>query len=249
MDGFDPAALLPDLSKVFGNLAAVCRFAVMIGPVVMLALGLAYLFLSPKEANYYFGYRCYYGMGSVNAWRFTQRLAGLVLSLLGGLLVVMMLWISSSFASMEVYRCYYGMGSVNAWRFTQRLAGLVLSLLGGLLVVMMLWISSSFASMEVTAMVYGMGSVNAWRFTQRLAGLVLSLLGGLLVVMMLWISSSFASMEVTAMVWKALDCLIWQAVAALLATLGINGAAAFFFDRKGELRRKPNRSSQTKKTQ
>ena len=146
MDSFDPAALLPDLSKVFGSLATVCRFAVMIGPVVMLALGLAYLFLSPKEANYYFGYRCYYGMGSVNAWRFTQRMAGLVLSLLGGLLVVLMLWISSSFAGMEV----------------------------------------------------------------------------------------------TAMVWKALDCLIWQAVAALLATLGINGTAAFFFDRKGELRRKPN---------
>lgn len=146
MDSFDPAALLPDLSKVFGSLATVCRFAVMIGPVVMLALGLAYLFLSPKEANYYFGYRCYYGMGSVNAWRFTQRMAGLVLSLLGGLLVVLMLWISSSFAGMEV----------------------------------------------------------------------------------------------TAMVWKALDCLVWQAVAALLATLGINGTAAFFFDRKGELRRKPN---------
>lgn len=155
MDGFDPAALLPDLSKVFGSLAAVCRFAVLIGPVVMLALGLAYLFLSPKEANYYFGYRCYYGMGSVNAWRFTQRLAGLVFSLLGGLLLVLMLWISGSFAGMEV----------------------------------------------------------------------------------------------TAMVWKALDCLIWQAVAALVATVGLNGTAAFFFDRKGELRRKPHRTPKSKDAQ
>ena len=28
----------------------------------MLVLGLAYLFLAPREANYYFGYRCYFGM-------------------------------------------------------------------------------------------------------------------------------------------------------------------------------------------
>ena len=83
MDGFDPATLLPDLSKVFGSLVTVCKFAVMAGPVVLLILGLAYLFLAPKEANYYFGYRCYYGMGSVNAWRFTQRIAGALLGLLG----------------------------------------------------------------------------------------------------------------------------------------------------------------------
>ena len=31
MDGFDPASLLPDLSKVFGSLVGVCRVAVMIG--------------------------------------------------------------------------------------------------------------------------------------------------------------------------------------------------------------------------
>ena len=83
MDGFDPASLLPDLSKVFGSLVGVCRVAVMIGPVIALILGLAYLFLAPKEANYYFGYRCYFGMGSVRAWRFTQRIAGMILGGLG----------------------------------------------------------------------------------------------------------------------------------------------------------------------
>ena len=40
MDGFDPASLLPDLSKVFGSLVGVCRVAVMIGPVIALILGL-----------------------------------------------------------------------------------------------------------------------------------------------------------------------------------------------------------------
>ena len=45
MDGFDPATLLPDISRLFGSLATVCRVCVMIGPIVLLALGLAYLHL------------------------------------------------------------------------------------------------------------------------------------------------------------------------------------------------------------
>ena len=143
MDGFDPASLLPDLSGLFGSLETVCRWAVMIGPVVLLVLGLLYLFLVPKEANYYFGYRTYFGMGSVHAWRFTQRLAGVTL--------------------------------------------------GGL-------------------------------------GLILT-------VVMLLISSGFGSMDVMDMVWKAVSCLIWEAVLALLANIGIGLAAFTLFDRKGEYRK------------
>ena len=88
MDGFDPAALLPDLSALFGSLATLCRVAVMIGPVVLLILGLAYLFLAPREANYYFGYRCYFGMGSVQAWKYTHKLAGRVWGGLGAVLTL-----------------------------------------------------------------------------------------------------------------------------------------------------------------
>ncbi len=102
MDGFDPTTLLPDLSGLFGSLETVCRWAVMIGPVVLLVMGLLYLFLSPKEANYYFGYRTYFGMGSVQAWRFTQRLAGMVFAGLGLILTVVMLVISMGFSGMEV---------------------------------------------------------------------------------------------------------------------------------------------------
>lgn len=115
MDSFDPAALLPELDKVFGSLATVCRVAVMIGPVVLLVLGLAYLFLSPKEANYYFGYRCYFGMGSVHAWRFTQRLAGTVLGGLGLILTVIMLLISGGFGSMEVTAMVWRAVSCLVW--------------------------------------------------------------------------------------------------------------------------------------
>lgn len=102
MDGFDPASLLPQMSDVFGSIVTLCRFAVMVGPVVLLAMGLAYLLFSPKEANYYFGYRCYFGMGSVQAWRFTQRLAGVVLGGIGLILTIFMYLSSSSFAGMDV---------------------------------------------------------------------------------------------------------------------------------------------------
>ena len=102
LDGFDPAALLPDISNLFGSLETVCRVAVMIGPIVLLVMGLAYLFLAPKEANYYFGYRTYFGMGSVHAWRFTQRIAGVTLGLLGLILTIVMALISGRFGSMDV---------------------------------------------------------------------------------------------------------------------------------------------------
>ena len=143
MDAFDPASLLPELSEIFGTLPQVCRIAVMIGPIVLLALGLAYLLIAPKEANHYFGYRCYFGMGSVNAWHFTQRLAG--------------------------------------------------ALLGSL-------------------------------------GLVLT-------IVMYFITARFDALDVTEMVWKALDCLVWQAILTFLASLSINITAAVRFDRKGDYRK------------
>ena len=126
MDAFDPAALLPDLSKVFGSLTAVCRVAVMIGPVILLILGLAYLFLSPKEANYYFGYRCYFGMGSVQAWRFTQRIAGMLFGGVGLILTIVMYVMSGSFSEMEITDMVWKAAGCLAW---QAVIALVLTFL------------------------------------------------------------------------------------------------------------------------
>ena len=116
MDGFDPAALLPSLQNLFGSLETLCRVAVMIAPVVMLVLGLAYLFLAPREANYYFGYRCYFGMGSVPAWRFTQRVAGLLLTAAGLALTIVMFLISGGFGSMEVTDMVWKAASCLVWQ-------------------------------------------------------------------------------------------------------------------------------------
>ena len=101
MDAFEPASLLPELDTVIGKLALLARIVVLVGPVAVLLMGLVYLFAVPKEANYYIGYRCYYGMGSVEAWRFTQRLAGIVFAVLGLVTGIAMVLISSGFAAMD----------------------------------------------------------------------------------------------------------------------------------------------------
>ena len=102
MDNFDPASLLPDLSSMAGLVATITRLAVLIGPLTLLVLGLLYFFVSPKEANYRFGYRCYFGMGSEEAWRFTQRIAGILWAALGLVLTILMLIISGGYGSKDI---------------------------------------------------------------------------------------------------------------------------------------------------
>ena len=104
MDGFEPASLLPELDGILAGIAQVARIAVLVGPIALLVLGLGYLLLAPKEANYIFGYRCTFGMGSVEAWRFTQRLAGIIWSLLGLILTFVMFSLTGKFAEGEVSR-------------------------------------------------------------------------------------------------------------------------------------------------
>lgn len=102
LDGIDPEAMLPEMSSIFEKILLICRVAVIVGPVILLLMGIAYVLLAPKEANYYFGYRCYYGMGSAHAWRFTQRIAGILLGVLGLVLTIVMFIISSGFARLEM---------------------------------------------------------------------------------------------------------------------------------------------------
>ena len=97
MDNFDPATLLPDLSTMVGKVEFITRIAVLAGPIVLLVMGILYFFLSPKEANYRFGYRCYFGMGSEEAWRFTQRFAGLVWAVVGLVMTIVMTIITGAF--------------------------------------------------------------------------------------------------------------------------------------------------------
>lgn len=81
-------ALIPDLEALFSDLRFWMGVILVLGPVLLLLHGGYYLYLSPKEANHKAGYRTYFGMGSVQAWQYSQRLAGLVFGIAGGVLAI-----------------------------------------------------------------------------------------------------------------------------------------------------------------
>ena len=101
MDGFDPAALLPEIDSIVGKVQVLCSLAILAAPIIMLFMGLAYLLFAPREANYYFGYRTAFGMGSVSAWRHTQKVAGGIFGGLGLVLTLLMLMICLTLSGRE----------------------------------------------------------------------------------------------------------------------------------------------------
>lgn len=91
---FDFAALVPDLPSLLEKVCTIVRLAIFVGPILLLVQGLFYLVFPPKEANHRMGFRTYFGMGSVEAWRYTQRMAGLIYGFLGGVLLLVALIVS-----------------------------------------------------------------------------------------------------------------------------------------------------------
>lgn len=76
-------AIIPELGTMLADMRFWLGFAMLIGPILLLLLGTYYYFFAPEEANHKAGYRTYYGMGSVAAWKFTQGFAGKVWGFLG----------------------------------------------------------------------------------------------------------------------------------------------------------------------
>ena len=100
LQDFDVANFLPAPDKFLNSLEGWVRLLLLIVygiPLVMLALGAWYYFAPPKEANHAAGFRTYYSMGSVKAWLFAQKLAGMAYMALGGALTVLMLIVSLFF--------------------------------------------------------------------------------------------------------------------------------------------------------
>ena len=91
LDGLDNVGnVVPELDQLLTSIELWVSIFLMIGPLCMLILGIIYLFLPPKEANHHIGYRTYFGMGSVDAWRQTQKIAGILYAAVGLLLSVVM---------------------------------------------------------------------------------------------------------------------------------------------------------------
>lgn len=102
LQNFDLAAFLPELNTLVGRLELALRIAVMIGPLILLGLGIWYFLAPPKEANHAAGFRTLWNMGSIGAWRYSQWLAGICFVALGFLLTVIMALICNGFRGMEI---------------------------------------------------------------------------------------------------------------------------------------------------
>jgi uncharacterized membrane protein len=98
---FDFAKIMPELDSVMGWIDLFVRLCVLAAPVAVLFFGLWWLILPPKEANHHVGYRCFFGMGSVDAWRFTQKIAGVLFTVLGVGLLAISLLVSNRFPDLE----------------------------------------------------------------------------------------------------------------------------------------------------
>lgn len=92
LNNFSLEKYIPKLDSVMGWVQWLISLAIRVGPICILVLGLIYLLIPPKEANRKAGFRTYFGMGSVMAWNFTQRVAG-VLMIPTGLLLTLIAYI------------------------------------------------------------------------------------------------------------------------------------------------------------
>ena len=99
--------LIPKLDTLTGWVQWLVSLAVRVGPVCILILGLIYLLIPPKEANRKAGYRTFFGMGSIMAWRFTQRVAGILMIPIGLILTISAYITVAKFASMDLMTMAY----------------------------------------------------------------------------------------------------------------------------------------------
>ena len=99
--------LLPKLDTLTGWVQWLVSLAVRVGPICILVLGLIHLLIPPKEANRKAGYRTYFGMGSIMAWHFTQRVSGAIMTVVGLILTVAAYITVGKFSGMDLMEMAY----------------------------------------------------------------------------------------------------------------------------------------------
>ena len=118
--------IVPKLNTLLSDIRLWIGLLLYVGPVLLIVLGLFFIFLSPKEANHRLGYRSIYGMGSVPAWKFSQKLGGMVLGGLGLVLLIIALIVSATVSGKELNDV---METVFAWLIVQA-SGTLLAYIG-----------------------------------------------------------------------------------------------------------------------
>lgn len=100
----DFSKFVPEMPVLLGFLRALLVIIILAGPILLVTLGVMYLLRPAPEANYKYGFRTYFGMGSVEAWRFSQKIAGLVYGGLGIILLLVMFIIVMTFFKKDLFQ-------------------------------------------------------------------------------------------------------------------------------------------------
>ncbi len=100
----DLAKFVPEMPAFLGGLRALLVLAILIGPILLVTLGAMYLLRPAPEANFKYGFRTYFGMGSIEAWRFSQKIAGLAFGGLGAVLLLIMFIVVLTFFKKDLFQ-------------------------------------------------------------------------------------------------------------------------------------------------
>ena len=100
----DLSKFVPAMPVFLGALRALLVIIILAGPILLVTLGAMYLLRPAPEANFKYGFRTYFGMGSVEAWKFSQKIAGLAYGGLGALLLLVMFIIVLTFFGKDLFQ-------------------------------------------------------------------------------------------------------------------------------------------------
>ena len=100
----DLSKFVPAMPVFLGALRALLVIIILAGPILLVTLGAMYLLRPAPEANFKYGFRTYFGMGSVEAWKFSQKIAGLAYGGLGAILLLVMFIIVLTFFGKDLFR-------------------------------------------------------------------------------------------------------------------------------------------------
>ena len=100
----DLSKFVPAMPVFLGALRALLVIIILAGPILLLALGAMYLLRPAPEANFKYGFRTYFGMGSVEAWKFSQKIAGLAFGGLGAILLLIMFIVVLTFFGKDLFQ-------------------------------------------------------------------------------------------------------------------------------------------------
>lgn len=98
---FDLSKFIPDLETALGKFELAARIFVMLGPLLLLGLGLWYLLAPPKKIDSYIGFHTFRRAQTQEIWEYTQHFAGVVWGALGVALTLVMALICNGYRGMD----------------------------------------------------------------------------------------------------------------------------------------------------